>query len=313
MRKTIFTALVAVVVSLLCAVTASPAVGAPGTVLFAGGTSGSLGELVPDGYFGDQSTLLGGAYSAYDFRGLDYPAALWPITGPFDATLGASVEIGTESLTQLALSTAGPLVIAGTSQGAMVVQNTAQSLNGNPAVASDTTFIMIADPNFGIFRARHGMRIPVLNYVPQPAPQTRFTTIIVVNEYDAFADPMTGRRNPLAVANAVMSVIYVHPYAQNADLSQVPPENITVTTNSQGGTTTTYLVPTARLPLTMPLRQLHVPAAAVDRIDASLRPVIDTAYARNSPPPASNRSRAEGRSSTPGAGTPVRQRAAASA
>ncbi|MGI9126189.1 MAG: PE-PPE domain-containing protein, partial [Mycobacterium sp.] len=70
----------------------------------------------------------------------------------------------------------------------------------------------------------------------------------------------------------------VRPYAQDADLSTVPAQNITTTTNGQGGTTTTYLVPTEQLPLTMPLRQLGVPSGWVDSLDDGLRPIIDAGY-----------------------------------
>lgn len=123
------------------------------------------------------------------------------------------------------------------------------------------------------------MHLPILNYTPQPLPETRFNTVVLINQYDGWADPITNPWNLLTVANALMGLIYVHPYAQNSDLSTVPTEDITTTTNSQGGTVTTYFVPTEHLPLTMLLRQLRVPAAIVDGIDNLLRPIIDAGYA----------------------------------
>ena len=45
-----------------------------------------------------------------------------------------------------------PLVVIGTSQGAMVVQQAEADLNNDPRVSSDTTFILIADPNLGVGR-----------------------------------------------------------------------------------------------------------------------------------------------------------------
>lgn len=96
-------------------------------------------------------------------------------------------------------------------------------------------------------------------------------------------DPIKQPLNLLTDLNALMGIAYVHPYAQNTDLSTVAPEDITTTTNSQQGTTTIYRVPTEQLPLTMPLRQLGAPNAVVDQIDATLRPIIDQGYADPQP------------------------------
>lgn len=60
-------------------------------------------------------------------------------------------------------------------------------------------------------------------------------------------------------------------------------DNITETTNTKGGRTTSYLVPTKELPLTKPLRQLGVDHPIVDEVDKHLRPVIDSGYERNDP------------------------------
>lgn len=253
---------------------------AAATVLWAGGTSGSLGRLLPAGLFGTEESFLAGGYRQDDFSVVDYPASMWPITGIFDPSLGRSVTTGAANIEAAARSTPGPVVLAGVSQGAMVVQRAQAELDDDPAIPSDTTFIIIANPNLGLLRGGYGHRYPVFRYTPEPPAETRFTTIVVVNEYDGWADPIARPRNLLTVANAVMGLIYVHPYAQNSDLSTVPADNITTVTNSQGGTTTTYLVPTTQLPLTRPLRQLGVPGWLVDDIGAALRPTIDAGYDR---------------------------------
>jgi hypothetical protein len=257
------------------------------TVMFAGGTGGSLGELVPDDFFGTKDSFLGGAYKNDAFVVLDYPNSLWPITGPFDPTLGQSVAIGATNLVALAEATSGPLVISGTSQGALVVQQAQAVLNADPGIPSDTTFIIIADPNVGLTRTLYGVHLPIFNYTPQPLPETRFNTVVVINQYDPFADPITNPWNLLTVANAMMGLVYVHPYAQNSDLSTVSADDIITTTNSQGGTVTTYFVRTEQLPLTMVLRQLCAPTAIVDSIDKVLRPIIDAGYSHNTPKPPS--------------------------
>lgn len=298
--RTFHAAVVAAALSMLTSVAgALPAGASTGTVLFASETLGTVGRGLPPGFFGDAHTFLGGAYTSYDYRELDYPSSMWPFTGPFDPTLGRSVDIGTHTLTEIAATTPGPLVLAGTSQGAVVVQNTAAILNDDPTIPSDTTVIMIANPNLGMLAGFYGQRLPILDYIPEPPSQTRFNTIIVVNEYDAWADPIADGTNVLALANAVMAMIYVHPWAQNTDLSTVPADAITVSTNSQGGTTTTYLVPAPDLPLTRPLRQFGVPEATVEEIDSVLRPVIDSAYARNTAVPPASQSAAPKASSPP--------------
>lgn len=272
------------VAAVLCALVAvlAPAAGAS-TVLFVGGTGGTIGALVPDEVFGSPESFLGGAFIGHTFDPVDYPGSLWPLTGPCDPTLGSSVRAGVDALLAAAKSTPGPLVVAGVSQGAMVVQEAQRRLNTDPTVASETTFILIADPDLGIARGLSGVYLPILDYVPQPPSPTRFTTIVIRNQYDPFADPVTRPWNLLADANALMALLYVHPFAQNTDLSKVPPQNIvTAPPNSQGGVTTTYFVPTQELPLTMPLRQLGVRTDWVDGIDDVLRPLIDVGYVRNS-------------------------------
>lgn len=248
------------------------------TVLWVGGTAClAYCDLIPGGPM-TSDQLLAGRYAGDPLITVDYPASIGPFSGPLDPTLGDSIEIGTTSLKALAHNVDGPIVVAGTSQGAMVVQRAAADLNDDPTIPSDTTFILIADPNLGLLRTLPGVRVPVLDYTPAPLPQTRFHTVVVINQYDPFADSIQRPWNLLTDLNAVMAVLSVHVLAQDSDLSTVPEQDISTTTNSLGGTTTTYRVPTVQLPLTMPLRQLGVPDDMVDRIDASLRPVIDEGY-----------------------------------
>lgn len=249
------------------------------TVLFTGGTGGSLGKLVADDTYGTQDDFLGGAYRNATFTVVDYPSAMWPVTGPLDVRFGESVAIGAANIETAVRSASGPVTVAGVSQGAVAVQSAMLVLNEDPAVPSDTVYVIIADPNLGLFQP-YGDPLPVLDYVPRPLPETRFNVIVVTNEYDGWADPIADPTNVLTVVNAIMAMTYVHPFAQNSDLTTVPPENISVSVNSQGGVTTTYLVPTKQLPLTMPLRQLGAPDPVVDSIDGALRPIIDAGYAR---------------------------------
>ncbi len=261
-------------VMLSASVGSPPAAGAA-TVLFANGAT--IGAPVNDPV-SFRKNFLGGAYRDDSVAFLDYPASLWPVTGLFDPTLGRSVAIGTANMVDLVGSTPGAVVVSGVSEGSIVAQRAQAALNDDPSIPSDTTFILIADPNLGAFHSLHGVRLPILAFTPEPPAVTRFTTIVVINQYDLVADPIARPWNLLTLLNATLALAYVHPHAQDSDLSAVPPANITVTTNSQGGTTTTYFVPTEKLPLTMPLRQLGVPGGLVDAIDGGLRPVIDAGY-----------------------------------
>lgn len=274
-------------------------------VLYVGGTTGTLGRLVPAGTFGTTDDLLGGALRGDPVTVVDYPASLGQLTGPSDPALGPSIAIGAAAVEAAVAAKSGPLVIIGTSQGAMVVQQVAAQLNDDPAVPSDTTFVLTADPNLGAFLPFHGVSLPGLDYTPEALPQTRFNVIVVINQYDGFADPPTQPSNRLAVLNALLGIAYVHPFAQNTNLSTVPAQDITTTTNQLGGVTTVYHVPTPELPLTMPLRQLGAPAASVDALDALLRPIIDGGY--QAPTPAS--ARPDGRASARPRNSVTRSRA----
>ena len=267
--------------SLVVAGAAAPAASAD-TVLWVGGTGGTLATLIPPDLIGGPGEILGGAYRDDTFEAVDYPSALWPLTGLLDPTLGRSVAAGVGAVKTAVQNTSGPVVVAGVSQGALVVQQAQTELNDDPLIPSDTTFVLIADPNRGVLSGSYGQRLPIIDYVPRPVTETRFNTVIVTHEYDGFAHPITQPWNLLTDLNALMGAVYVHTSAHLTDLSAVPADNVSVRTNSQGGTTTSYFVPTAKLPLTMPLRSVGVPDETVDAIDSTLRPVIDAGY---QPPP----------------------------
>ena len=93
---------------------------------------------------------------------------------------------------------------------------------------------------------------------------------------------------------------YVHGAVAFSDINDVPPENITTTTNSRDGATTNYLVPTPQLPLTQPLRTV-LPDQTVDQIDTVVRPVVDAGTRRNDNPMPSSSVRCSpaGRSPSP--------------
>ena len=68
-----------------------------------------------------------------------------------------------------------------------------------------------------------------------------------------------------------------------ANLDTVPAKNVTIEVNTAGGTTTTYLVPTAELPMLYPLHAMGVPQEAINVLNAVLKPIVDAGYSRNDP------------------------------
>lgn len=177
----------------------------------------------------------------------------------------------------------GPVVVIGESMGSMVAAQLAAELaaGADPPPPSDVRFVLIASPEAGVAKwFREGARIPLLRYTVRRIPATPYPTAVVTGEYDPWADPPDRPWNLVADANALMGMIYVHgPPSWDVDLSDIPPENITV-----DGTVTTYFVPTEHLPLTRPLRDLGVPDRLVDATDRILRPLVDAGYRRHDRP-----------------------------
>ena len=220
-----------------------------------------------------------------------YPAQLSPFAGQM--SLGQSVAVGAATLVQMietSLATTGSLVVWGISQGALVINAAAKVLAAEPNRPDPAalTLVRVADPA----TPSTGM----LNFLPEVvmsllqtgsemrvAAETPFNTVIIVNSYDAFSD-FPRNPNPVAVLNALAGLVYRHGQTAFVDLASVPAENISVTVNAYGATTTTYRVPSTDLPLTRPLRDAGVPKAWVDALDRVLQPMAGARDARPPPP-----------------------------
>ena len=213
---------------------------------------------------------------------VDYPASLLPPFGPM--TVGQSIRVGQGNLDPVLKQQAGhgPVVVAGVSQGAMVLDAERAALATDPAAPPPGTvqFVEFGNPAYGALGwLPPGTTIPLIDVTVIRPLDSQYNVDIVKGQYDFWADPPDRPWNVLADLNAIMGVKYVHissglDYkADGIVLSQ--------TTNDRNATTTVYLVPTQHLPLTMPLRQLGVPDPLVDNIDAVLRPIIDAGYSRN--------------------------------
>ncbi len=223
-----------------------------------------------------------------------YPAELAPFTD--GEPLGLSVAAGVDNLLHLLSGTysAGERILVwGISQGALVLNAAQRALALDPAGAppSDAlTFIRVADPSAAITGMLRFLPDLILSEVLRLDTSARtgledsqYNTIVVTNEYDAFAD-FPDRFNPLAVANAIVGLWYRHGQTGTVDLTTVPAQNISSTTNALGATITTYLVPSPFLPLTQLLRDAGVSVGVVDKLDTAWRPIIEAGYSRNDAP-----------------------------
>lgn len=246
-------------------------------------------------------TVLGGTVAGPDWTriGIAYPATGGPLlSGPGAATVGESVRQGADTTYQTIIATTGKMIVTGTSEGSAVVDAAQARLVDDPkAPAPDRiTFVYTAplqhhDPALAtsFLWYLQGIPVPIVDFTPRPPVQdSQYNTVVLAGEYDWAADFPDRPWNLLAVANSVMagwfpSTMSIHGATALADPdpAKYPVENVHTITNSKGATITTVVVPTARLPLMEPLREIGIPAPIVDAAEKIVRPVIDAGYSRN--------------------------------
>ncbi len=211
-----------------------------------------------------------------------WPAEAGPYTGSGDMTLGQSITAGITALQgnfATALQNAGPgeqITVVGLSAGSLVVNDMMRLLVDDPNAPTkgEVKFILVADSSRQEL-IKDSTYNPRYDYTYRPAPETIYDIDVVTGEYDGMADLPDRWWNFLAVANAIVGGLFVHVPMMYEDYEELTPEeNITRVTNSVGGTTTTYLVPTKTLPLVQLLPFLKSQ-------EAELKAKIDKGYSRN--------------------------------
>lgn len=225
-------------------------------------------------------------------RVISYPGSFWPVTGVNSPTVGSSVATGAHNLDAAIRSTNGPISVAGLSQGTLALDREQARLVNDPTAPppGQLTFVKAGDPNNLLWRVfKPGTHVPVIDYtVPAPV-ESQYDTINVVGQYDIFSDPPDHVGNLLADLNAITAGgYYGHSATAFSDPARVAPWDITTTTDSLGATTTTYFIRSGQLPLVRALVDMAgLPPEAAGPLDAVLRPMVDAAYTRNGPSPAS--------------------------
>lgn len=278
------------------------------------GLVGSLGSLSVGVATADTAFAVGGARPPgvpwYEFtnhlgRGfypdaspviVDYPGGVVDqVLPPGVPGVGESVVIGTRNLDAAIRGSngTGSNVAIGLSEGSMVL-GAAQALLATDPTAprpDQLSFAMFGSPvgshGFGkSFLSTYfqpGTPLPFLDYSMPVPVDSQYDTTKVVAAYDGLAD-FPDRPNLVSVANAVMGVATGHTPAAFSSPANVPPQNITTSTNGRGAAVTTYLVPNKYLPLTTPLRYLGLDEQMIDQIDLVLKPIVEAGYSRNDNP-----------------------------
>lgn len=272
----------AVVAAVTVVVAAAAVVAAPAQATTAFTISGTQ-FFHPPPYPDD---LLPGYFAGDTVTRIHYPAAIFG--------MDASIAIAADSLASSVDASTGPVVVAGFSQGAVAVTYEKNLLMSRPAdqrpAPDRLTFLTVGDPSGpgGIMRFLP-FAVPLIGLTPVAAPETPYDTVFVTGEYDGWSDFPDRPWNLLSMANALLGTVYVHGRYETVpgglDLSAVPAQNITVTTNSLGATTTSYLIPTEKLPLLQPLRDIGIPEPIVVALETPLKQIVDSGYARNDAKP----------------------------
>ncbi len=271
----------AIVVATFAAVSLTVLTAVPATGAVAFTVSGT--RILHDPPFPEQ--LLPGFFTGATISRVDYPAAVFG--------MDRSIAIAVQGITQAVRDSEEPAIAAGFSQGALAVTYAKKELMALPESqrpASDRlAFITIGDPSGagGILKSLR-FRVPLIGLTPVTSPDTPYNTVVVHGEYDGWADFPDRPWNLVAVANALLGIVYVHGGYETIpgglDLTAVPAANITASVNSMGGSTTTYLIPTGKLPLVQPLRDLGVSERIVTALEKPLKKMVDKSYRRNDMP-----------------------------
>jgi hypothetical protein len=228
------------------------------------------------------------------------------VPGSLTPSLNQSVAVGLVNMDTAIRNTPGPKIVIGASASTLVVDEEMRALANDPTAPpkDELSFVVLGDANRGMFKQIRGIKLPLFEYTVPEIPVTKYDVLVVAGEYDGLGDWPDRSWNLLADVNAlagtslfqqimpepIVTALHledfgsVHRVAMDADLTKVPAQNITTSTNALGGVTTTYLVPTPDLPILRPLKGLGVPQPVIDALEKVLRPIIDSAYIRNDPP-----------------------------
>ncbi len=219
---------------------------------------------------------------------VNYPATAGVISGLTAPTANQSFAIGQQTLNAdilNAVATGQPVAVTGLSEGTIVIDREEAYLAGNPNAPSPSlvTFVEFANPERGLADTylHAGTTIPGVGYTVAAPPVSQYNTEVVYTQYDGWANPPDRPWHLLADINAVAGAAYIHTPTEFASPSQAV--EVSSVTDSLGGTTTTYMIPTTTLPMLMPLQHIGVPTPIVNALNSLLTPVVNEGYSQYDP------------------------------
>ncbi len=224
---------------------------------------------------------------------LNYPAQLGIFSGPGALTADQSTEAGQRLLHAAILRElqhGGPIAVAGLSEGTLVIDRELRYLQNatDAPPAGDITFYIFGGQlrGFGDMYLP-GVSIPIIGQTFGPIPESQYDVVVVNEQWDGWANPPDRPWNLLAVVNAVIGAVLivdgVNDHSRTGVDSLSDAVLVSRTTNSRGGTTSTYMIYQKELPITRPLRAIGVPDGVVDEIDKALMPLVSTGYSSLTP------------------------------
>lgn len=231
----------------------------------------------------------------YTLQEVDYPAGLWPWTGLFTETGAASIAAGVTAL-DAAIRAAvaqdqGNVLVIGESLGSMVVDQELRNLatQADRPDPAQVQFELIADPTRPggmLSYHRDGSLILLTGTRAQPVAVTPYSVSVIKLQYDGIASFPDRPWHLLSILNALAGGVVYHGTdhyglaAQAIMNGQIPPEDITTTTNAAGGVTTTYTIPQS--PALLHVFEPIFPAS-VALLDTLLTPLINLGYSDLTP------------------------------
>jgi len=219
---------------------------------------------------------------------VNYPATAGLLSSLKAPTANQSFAIGQQMLnTDILNATAGgqSVVVTGLSEGTIVIDHEEAYLATAPnaPAPSQVTFVEFANPERGLADTylHAGITVPGIGYTIADAPESQYNTAVVYRQYDGWANPPDRPWHLLADVNAVAGSAYLHTATALASPSQAV--EVSSVTDSLGGTTTTYMIPTATLPILMPLQHIGVPSPIVNALNNLLTPIVNEGYSQFDP------------------------------
>ena len=219
---------------------------------------------------------------------VNYPATAGLLSGLNAPSANQSFAIGQQRLnTDILNATAGgrSVVVTGLSEGTVAIDREEAYLATAPNAPApgQVTFVEFANPERGLAHTylHAGITVPGVGYTVADAPDSQYNTAVVYRQYDGWANPPDRPWHLLADVNGVAGAAYLHTATAYASPSEAV--EVSSATDSLGGTTTTYMIPTATLPMLMPLQQIGVPSPIVSGLNNFLTPIVNEGYSQFNP------------------------------